>query len=104
MTTMNVDRTDRMPTTMVRYAPRYLKVIIVLLAGAVFVVDGALSRAAGSRKAAPDWQLTDVDGKSVKLSDFKGKVIILNFWATWCPPCRAEIPGFVALQRKYADK
>jgi cytochrome c biogenesis protein CcmG/thiol:disulfide interchange protein DsbE len=76
----------------------------VLLAGVVFVVGSALSRAAGSRKPAPGRQLSEVDGKSVTLSDFKGKVIILNFWATWCPPCRAEIPEFVALQRKYADK
>ena len=104
MTTMNADRTIECLRRWLDMPPHYLKVIIVLLAGAVFVVDGALSRAAGSRKAAPDWQLTDVDGKSVKLSDFKGKVIILNFWATWCPPCRAEIPEFVALQRKYADK
>ena len=55
-------------------------------------------------RAAPDWQLKDLDGKSVKLSDFKGKVVILNFWATWCPPCRKEIPTFVSLQRQYADK
>jgi DsbE subfamily thiol:disulfide oxidoreductase len=54
-----------------------------------------------SGKPAPDWELEDLDGKTVRSSDFKGKVIILDFWATWCPPCRAEIPGFVELQKKY---
>lgn len=50
---------------------------------------------------APGWELQDLDGKTVRLSDFKGKVVILDFWATWCPPCRAEIPGFIELQKKY---
>lgn len=53
-------------------------------------------------RTAPDWQLKDLDGKPVKLSDFKGKVVLLNFWATWCPPCRREIPAFVSLQKQYA--
>ena len=52
-------------------------------------------------KPAPGWELQDLDGKTVRSTDFKGKVLILDFWATWCPPCRAEIPGFIALQQKY---
>ena len=58
--------------------------------------------AVGSK--APGWELKDPDGKLVKSSDFDGKVVILNFWATWCPPCKAEIPGFIELQKKYGDR
>lgn len=54
-------------------------------------------------KKAPDFTLSNTDGKQVKLSEFRGKIVILNFWATWCPPCREEIPGFVKLQKEYKD-
>lgn len=53
---------------------------------------------------APDFTLPDLEGNSLTLSDFKGRVIILNFWATWCPPCRKEIPDFVELYEKYKDE
>ncbi len=55
-------------------------------------------------KAAPDFALTNLSGTMVQLSDFKGKVVLLDFWATWCAPCRMEIPEFVQLQKQYADK
>jgi thiol-disulfide isomerase/thioredoxin len=51
-----------------------------------------------------DFTMKDLAGKDVALSSFKGKVVLLNFWATWCGPCKAEIPGFVELQEKYKDK
>jgi cytochrome c biogenesis protein CcmG/thiol:disulfide interchange protein DsbE len=53
---------------------------------------------------APDFSLKSVDGKTVKLSDFKGKIVIIDFWATWCPPCRRGIPDLVAIQNEFKDK
>jgi len=53
---------------------------------------------------APEFRLTGLDGKSVTLADSHGKIILLNFWATWCGPCRAEIPDLVELQNKYKDR
>jgi thiol-disulfide isomerase/thioredoxin len=57
-----------------------------------------------SAKDAPlNYTIKDMNGVDVKLASFKGKVILLNFWATWCGPCKAEIPGFVELQKQYAN-
>jgi len=68
------------------------------------VAEDEQSSAACEASAKPanlDFAIKDLDGKDVKLSAYKGKVILLNFWATWCGPCKAEIPGFVELQEKY---
>jgi thiol-disulfide isomerase/thioredoxin len=53
---------------------------------------------------APNFELEGSDGKIVRLSDFQGKVVILDFWATWCGPCKMEIPGYIDLYKKYNDR
>jgi len=74
-----------------------------MLRAAVFVfVLVALSHSAlGQGVKAPSLTLKSTEGRTVRLSDYRGKVVLINFWATWCPPCRAEMPDLVKLQRAY---
>jgi cytochrome c biogenesis protein CcmG/thiol:disulfide interchange protein DsbE len=53
---------------------------------------------------APDFSLASLEGKTLKLSDFRGKAVLLNFWATWCEPCKIEMPWFVELQKQYGPQ
>ena len=62
---------------------------------------GTVSTSVDAPKQAPDFTLQDINGVQHKLSDYRGKVVMLNFWATWCPPCRKEIPEFAELQQEY---
>jgi peroxiredoxin len=63
-----------------------------------------LGQSAGKGASAPDFELKDLNGRIVRLSDYKGKVVLINFWATWCPPCRAEMPELVRLQKGYQSR
>jgi len=58
----------------------------------------------GQRKPAPNFSLKDADGNAVNLADYRGKVVLINFWATWCGPCEAEIPWFIEFEKKYKDQ
>jgi peroxiredoxin len=64
----------------------------------------ASAASAAKRKIAANFTLSDANGSPVKLSDYKGKVVLLNFWATWCGPCKVEIPWFIEFEKTYKDR
>jgi peroxiredoxin len=78
--------------------------LVCLLVGVCFA--GSAARAAESllHKNAPEFVLRDLNGKRVNLHAYRGKVVLLNFWATWCAPCQLEMPRFVAWQKQYGSR
>jgi thiol-disulfide isomerase/thioredoxin len=86
--------------------------VLALIAGTYFADRATRVKPKGTVKAdnpviapaAPDFTLKDLDGKDVSLSQYKGKVVLINFWATWCDPCYIEIPWLIEMQEKYAGK
>jgi len=70
--------------------------------GMLSVNAGNSAGGAKAPKAAPELTLRDLEGKDLSLSEYKGKVVLVNFWATWCEPCQVEIPWLIEMQQKYA--
>ena len=81
-----------------------MKRFFVLFIIAISVLAGCTDRGARTDTVASDFSLKDMSGKTVRLSDYKGKVVLLEFWASWCPPCRASVPGIEKLHKAYKDK
>jgi thiol-disulfide isomerase/thioredoxin len=89
-------------------------VTVLVLVGITIYVDRAtrlpvqqvqtVAAEAHLGKPAPELKLKDLDGRDVALADLKGKVVFVNFWATWCEPCQEEIPTLIDMQNKYASK
>lgn len=84
------------------------KAFLILAAVALLVAWMVLRRPPASHsvslRPAPDFTLTGLTGDKVSLSDYRGKVVLLDFWATWCAPCKEEIPHFVDLQNRYGER
>lgn len=71
---------------------------------AVIIISVAPAKLVGQDARAPQFELKDLNGRTVRLSGYQGKVVMINFWATWCPPCRAEMPELIRLQREHGDE
>jgi peroxiredoxin len=76
-----------------------LMLYLSLFSNSQYVPEGL-----GKGKEAPDFRLKTIEGREVSLSDYRGKVVLINFWATWCPPCREEMPLFQRVYEKYKDR
>lgn len=82
----------------------FSRLLLLVLGAFLFAACSKEGSAPAGQSLAADFTLRDLDGKLHKLSDYRGKVVFLNFWATWCPPCRAEIPSMERLNEVLGSK